>query len=369
MSVSLAPALAVGAFAVSLIATRALIFLLTRLAVMDNPNHRSSHSIPTPRGGGWAIIGTVLLFWIGWLVWHDQISLATVAVPLIALALAFLSFLDDLKPLSAKVRLSAHAAAAILGLAALGGEGALSSFVPFWLDWPITILGWVWFINLFNFMDGIDGISGVETASISAGFILFGLMNSFGVDISVPALLIFSATLGFLVWNWHPARIFLGDVGSVPLGFLLGSMLVDLASSDIGDGHFLVAALLLPLYYLVDATCTLVQRWRRGARLTEAHREHFYQRAVQGGLSHAQVSTRILVCNVALIALAVWAVPISPPAALLAGSVVVWLTIRSMRPAPLDLRTSVGEAMEMLDVPSSADNGEAGSKPGSGDAS
>ncbi len=109
-----------------------------------------------------------------------------------------------------------------------------------------------------------------------------------------------AATLGFLVWNWAPAKLFLGDVGSVPLGYLLGWLLLDTAM----NGEWAVA-LILPLYYLADATITLVKRAARGARLWQAHREHFYQRAVQGGASHSRVAAQVLACNAVLVVLAI----------------------------------------------------------------
>jgi UDP-N-acetylmuramyl pentapeptide phosphotransferase/UDP-N-acetylglucosamine-1-phosphate transferase len=115
----------------------------------------------------------------------------------------------------------------------------------------------------------------------------------------LPALLA-AATLGFLVWNWAPAKLFLGDVGSVPLGYLLGWLLLDTAM----NGEWAVA-LILPLYYLADATITLVKRAARGARLWQAHREHFYQRAVQGGASHSRVAAQVLACNAVLVVLAI----------------------------------------------------------------
>jgi UDP-N-acetylmuramyl pentapeptide phosphotransferase/UDP-N-acetylglucosamine-1-phosphate transferase len=157
----------------------------------------------------------------------------------------------------------------------------------------------VWFVNLYNFMDGIDGITGVETVCVAGGVALTeGFSGSVGATI-LPLTLV-AAALGFLRWNWHPARIFLGDVGSVPLGFLLGFLLLGLAA----QGAW-APALILPLYYLVDATLTLGRRVLRGAPFWKAHREHFYQRALAPDGNHAAVTRLILIGNLILIPLAV----------------------------------------------------------------
>jgi UDP-N-acetylmuramyl pentapeptide phosphotransferase/UDP-N-acetylglucosamine-1-phosphate transferase len=164
--------------------------------------------------------------------------------------------------------------------------------LPFWLDRAVAVLAWTWFINLYNFMDGIDGITGIETVCIAAGLAICGF--------ALPQdLVLIAASLGFLLWNWHPARIFLGDSGSVPLGYLLGWLLLSLA----GSGHP-AAALILPAYYLADATLTLLRRASRLEPVWRAHRQHFYQRAVQGGASHAAVARLVLVGDLALMAAA-----------------------------------------------------------------
>jgi len=186
---------------------------------------------------------------------------------------------------------------------------------------------WLWFVNLFNFMDGIDGIAGVEASSLGIGLVLVGAMAAWpAVHFVLPALLA-AATLGFLVWNWAPAKLFLGDVGSVPLGYLLGWLLLVAAM----NGEW-APALILPLYYLADATITLLKRAARGAKVWRAHREHFYQRAVQGGASHSHVALQVLACNAALVALAVLAAAgdrIWP--ALAAGAVTVAVLLAILR--------------------------------------
>ncbi len=166
-----------------------------------------------------------------------------------------------------------------------------------WFDIVVTALVWLWFINLFNFMDGIDGLAGSEAAAVGIGLVLFAVVGT-GRDPGLAALAaaIAAAAIGFLVWNWAPARIFLGDVGSVPLGYLLGFLLLGVAA----DGHWKIA-LILPLYFLADATITLCRRLLRGEPVWRPHRQHFYQRAVQRGLSHAAVVRRVNAANLLLI--------------------------------------------------------------------
>jgi UDP-N-acetylmuramyl pentapeptide phosphotransferase/UDP-N-acetylglucosamine-1-phosphate transferase len=154
----------------------------------------------------------------------------------------------------------------------------------------------VWFANLFNFMDGIDGIAGGEATAVGIGIALVaGTGGAF--ELIAPSVAVAAAALGFLVWNWHPARIFMGDVGSVPLGYLLGYLLLALAAR----GEW-AAAVILPLYFLADATLTLLRRLARGERVWQAHREHFYQRAVQRGLRHDAVVLRVVAADLVLIA-------------------------------------------------------------------
>jgi UDP-N-acetylmuramyl pentapeptide phosphotransferase/UDP-N-acetylglucosamine-1-phosphate transferase len=227
---------------------------------------------------------------------------ATIAAVLGAGGLALVSFADDLRSLPPLTRLLAQLVAVAGGLAVLPGAGAVfQGLLPPALDLVLAGLLWIWFVNLYNFMDGIDGITGAETAFLGAGLAFAAFINRelAGTGQVALGVVTAAAALGFLRWNWHPARIFLGDVGSVPLGYLLGWLLLASAASGAWK-----AALILPGYYLADATWTLARRALRGARIWEPHREHLYQRAVQRGLSHAAVVKRILALNVVLLGLA-----------------------------------------------------------------
>lgn len=284
--------------------------LLIAWRVYDEPNHRSSHAQPKPRGGGLAVVPVILAAWI--------IAALTAGggaegdgfwqVVAGALLLGAISWADDLKPRPASLRFGVQVAAVFLGLSALQSDALVfQGLLPLPVDRVLTALAWLWFINLFNFMDGIDGISGVETVTIAGGLAVVAThMDHSPLAVfyaGVPA----AAALGFLYWNWAPSRLFLGDVGSVPLGYLLGALLIAAAAGGLWE-----VAVILPLYYLADATWTLGRRALRGEKLWRAHREHFYQRAVQRGFSHAAVAGRIAACNLLLVVLAVAAI-FAPP--------------------------------------------------------
>lgn len=275
--------------------TAALLPYLERRAILDHPNERSSHQTPTPTGGGVAVIGVAVLAWIGVGIYLQSGAFFTWFLPLTALALAALSWIDDLRGLPPALRLLAQVAAVTALLVLRPDSGPFfQGLLPGLADPLAAGLLWVWFINLFNFMDGIDGITGVEALVIGAGV---GLIGSGAA--ALFGLIIAGAALGFLKWNWHPAKVFLGDVGSVPLGFLLGWLLLDLATG----GHW-AAALILPAYYLADATITLIRRAVRGEKIWQAHRQHYYQQAVQRGLSHGAVSGAVLGFGMVLVGLA-----------------------------------------------------------------
>lgn len=287
--------------AASAAATWGVLRLLERRGVYDRPNERSSHQSPTPRGGGLAVVPVLLVAWILVALWQGGAPPGFAWVLGGTALLGVLSWVDDLHGLPVILRLGVHVAAVVLGLIGLSGAGPVfQGLLPVHLDFALAAVAWVWFLNLFNFMDGIDGISGIEAGSIGLGLALVGLAGSWPSEMVLPPLVAAAAALGFLVWNWAPAKVFLGDVGSVPLGYLLGWLLLIAAAKG-----FWAVALILPLYYLADASITLARRALHGERVWHSHREHFYQLAVQRGLSHSQVSARILVCNFALIALAV----------------------------------------------------------------
>lgn len=278
-----------------------LIRLLRRKAILDHPNERSSHRQPTPRGGGIAVVGATLVVWIGSATLGFAGAFGFWSIVAATFGLAALSWFDDLRGLSPAWRLLGQAIAVAIGLTTfLDQPPIFQGLLPPAVDIAVTGVLWVWFLNLFNFMDGIDGISGVEALALGSG--VAAVAATFGLS---GGLVFHGATLagaaaGFLWWNWHPARIFLGDVGSVTLGYLLGWLLLSMAS----EGAWCAAAI-LPLYYLADATLTLLKRLARGEKVWRAHAQHFYQKAVRRGFTHAQTAGAVLMANLVLIGLSV----------------------------------------------------------------
>ena len=285
-----------GALVGTWAATAALLRALRTRAILDHPNERSSHSAPTPRGGGIAVIGVTLAAWGAVALLDIAPGLRIGPVISLAMGLAMVSWADDLRGLGQLPRLAAQVAAVVLALATL----PLDSIVPAMIN-PIVGIGlaglaWLWLINLFNFMDGIDGLASVECAAVAGGAALIALVGGSADGTALLAAILCAAALGFLAWNWQPAKLFLGDVGSVPMGFLLGWLLLGL----IAHGHWAAAAI-LPGYFLVDASVTLARRLFRREAVWRAHRDHFYQRAVQAGASHAEVTRAVVVTNLALV--------------------------------------------------------------------
>ncbi|WP_179188637.1 MraY family glycosyltransferase [Kiloniella majae] len=247
-----------------------------------------------------------------------------------SIALMAISWLDDLKNLSPKSRLLIQTIVVCISLWGITRDGQLiklfPEIIPQWLDYLFIALSWIWFINLYNFMDGIDGITGVETSTITLGLVLTAFYYSWQPDALYLPLFVLAATLGFLIWNWEPAAIFLGDVGSIPLGYILGWFMIFLITKGMW-----AAAFILPLYYLCDATLTLAKRAVRKQRVWEAHKEHCYQIGVQNGLSHKVVSLIILACNMALIALAFFLSADYPWYSLIISLIIVFSTMALLR--------------------------------------
>ena len=215
-------------------------------------------------------------------------------------------------------------------LVALPADIRVVPIFPFWLERAAELLALLWFINLVNFMDGIDWITVAEVVPVSGALAVFGMCGALPESGTLVAAGLCGATIGFAPFNRPVARLFLGDVGSLPIGLLLGWLLVLLA----GQGH-LAAAVLLPLYYLEDATITLFRRLFAGEPIMQAHRSHYYQRAKDAGIGNYRIVGRIFAVNVILVALA--AVTLSSPALLVqcsavaAGGIVVTALLWSFR--------------------------------------
>jgi UDP-N-acetylmuramyl pentapeptide phosphotransferase/UDP-N-acetylglucosamine-1-phosphate transferase len=283
---------------------------------MARPNARSSHREPTPQGGGIAVIGalTIVLagaaiFFPGYL--NDSLRLAVVLASIIGLAVVGAT--DDMRPLEALPRLLLQAVAVMIVIATLPLGLRIFSMLPLWAERALMLFAILWFVNLVNFMDGIDWMTVAEVVPISAALVAIGAMGALPADGMIVAIVLFGAIAGFAPFNRPVARLFLGDVGSLPIGLLMAWLLVLLA----GGGH-LVAAVLLPLYYIADTTITLLRRLAAGEPVMQAHRTHFYQRATDGGFGVYQIVGRVFAVNVVLALLALSTIVIEPRIAHLA---------------------------------------------------
>lgn len=273
--------------------------LLQRYA-LARPNARSSHSVPTPQGGGVAVIAAVIASAAISVLFFGAVAGSVLLAVLAAAALlAFVGAYDDLRTMPVLPRLLMQAAAVGIVLAALPAEFHLVSVLPVWAERVVLLIGGLWFVNLVNFMDGLDWMTTAEVVPVTAALALFGFYGELPSGPTLVALALCGAMIGFAPFNKPVAKLFLGDVGSLPIGLLMGWCLLQLA----GSGH-LAAALLLPLYYLADATLTLLKRLMRGEAVWVAHRSHFYQQATNNGFSVIQVVGEVFILNIVLAAFA-----------------------------------------------------------------
>ncbi len=303
----------------SFVLSKAVIAYLCRHALFDVPNDRSSHDIATPRGGGIAFVA-VLLGGFG-ICGLTGLMASQTALHLIAITLFLttVSWLDDLRNLGPLIRFGSHTGAVIAALALEIVSGPFfAGLLPSTFELMLIGIGWVWFINLFNFMDGIDGLATSETIAIGLGGTLLVVVTDAEPSLAIACLILVAAALGFLPHNWHPAKVFMGDVGSIPLGFLCAWVLLSLASMGMGP-----AALILSLVFFTDATLTLFRRLVRREKIWQAHRQHFYQQAVQRGMTHGQATFGACMANICLIGLALWSTQGHEVAAIMTAFLIV----------------------------------------------
>ncbi len=318
--------LLIGAFALALSAslTGSMRRFSWLYGLLDIPNERSSHSAATPRGGGISIVvaATAALLLLRLL---DGIRFDVFAALVGGgSAVAAIGLLDDRRRVPAGIRLIVHVAAAFWALFLLGGLPPLaigSRVVDFgWVGYALALLGIVWTLNLFNFMDGIDGIAASEAAFVTFGGALLSLVYGPPSDVLAVGVVFGGACLGFLRLNWPPATIFMGDVGSGYLGYVI-SVIAIAATRD--NPVAIWVWLILGGVFFVDATVTLLRRAARRERLHEAHRCHAYQRLARHWGSHRRVTIMAIALNLACLF----------PCALLAAthpSAAIWLAVGSL---------------------------------------
>jgi UDP-N-acetylmuramyl pentapeptide phosphotransferase/UDP-N-acetylglucosamine-1-phosphate transferase len=334
--------LGAGAALAAAVAVRGVEAWLCRREILAHPNERSSHSIPTPSGGGLAVVGVVFLgvlltgFLSNAVLGSAGSFLKWWPFAAAALGVAAVGWLDDLRNLPQVLRLTVHAIAAVTVILVFGAMRSL--WLPAagpvalgGLAGPLAFLWLVGLTNAYNFMDGIDGIAGCQAVAAGLGWSILGALRG-EPEIVALALLLAGANLGFLTRNWPPAKVFMGDVGSTFLGFAFAALPL---LADPADPRLFLAGVLLVWPFAFDASFTVVRRLLRGENILRAHRTHLYQRLVITGWSHRAVT--VLYTGLAVVGglLAVaytqgwigadWAAVVAPPI-LFAG---LWCLVRA----------------------------------------
>ena len=302
--------------------------VLTQYA-LARPNARSSHRKPTPQGGGIAVVsasvGVFLVCGLALLPSAGENTTQLLQIALATVLIAIVGALDDVRDLRISVRLPLQALSVILVVSALSTDVRVIPQLPLWFERSLLVISGIYFVNIVNFMDGIDWITVAEVVPITFGVAIIGVLGALPWHATLIALTLLGAMVGFAPFNKPVAKVFLGDVGSLPIGLLVGFLLVLVAAA----GH-LIAAILLPLYYLADATFTLGRRVIARERFWLAHRSHFYQRATNCGFSVIEIDVRIFAVNLVLVLLAVSTVvaqsrAIDVTALILGSCLVAWL--------------------------------------------
>ena len=323
---------AVLAGLLSAAAIKALSPLLKRYA-LAKPNARSSHRVPTPQGAGIAVLAATLAAAGVAITWA---STADVRIPLAlfgsSLFIAAVGFADDIRPIPVLPRLVLQAIA--VGVLVFSAPADLR-IVPAWSVWierAVVLLAGVWFVNLVNLMDGLDWMTVAEAVPVTGAMVILGLSGCVAPQVTLIAAALCGAMLGFAPSNRPVAKVFLGDVGSLPIGLLLGWCLLQLAWRE-----HLLAALVLPFYYVGDTSVTLIRRISMRERFWMAHRSHFYQRAIDNGSTVSRVVGEVFALNLLLATLAIVSVQadsalVQSLIAIVAAAGVMLLLYRFSRP-------------------------------------
>jgi len=313
----------VTAAALSFALTWLLMPLLQRYA-LAKPSARSSHKLPTPQGAGIAVIAATLVT----IVVFSAVTKAEVSICALAATffIAIVGAADDVRSLPVLTRLIAQTIAVGAVMSMWPGDVRIFPLCPPWIERGVLLLAGVWFVNLVNFMDGLDWMTVAEVVPIAGAIVALGYLSHVPPITAIVAGALGGALLGFAPFNRPIAKVFLGDVGSLPIGLLLGWCLLELAYRG-----QLIASLLLPLYYLSDATITMLRHLVTGEKVWVAHRSHFYQRATNEGLSVLDVVGTVFGLNLVLALLAIASTWVTSPAAkiivLIAGLALVGLTL------------------------------------------
>jgi len=290
----------IAATLISAATTWAILPVLSRYT-LAKPNARSSHRVPTPQGAGLAVIAATLAVAGVVIACFGATDLQFPAEIFGAsLLMTMVGFADDIKTIPVLPRLLLQALAVGVVIFAVPGDWRIFSSLPLGIERGLLLLAGLWFVNLVNFMDGLDWMTVAEVVPVTLTLVLLGLWGELPFAVTILAAALGGAMIGFAPLNRPVAKLFLGDVGSLPIGLLLGWCLLPLVYR-----HHYAAAFLLPLYYLADATLTLLRRLIAGERVWVAHRSHFYQRATDGRFAVISVVREVFTLNVCLAALAI----------------------------------------------------------------
>ncbi len=320
-------------FIFAFIATTILTYILTKyfktIGLVDIPSQRRSHNKITPRGGGLAIVIVVMtaLSSFEYITSGLLTKSAKVLPPLFVIATV--SFLDDVKPVPVLIRLITHLICSAFAIFLFFSLNFTNSALGYFI-FAILVIALSGFVNIYNFMDGIDGMSCIESIHLSSTMLILSLLQFqvlanpyfiFSINI-----IILSCSIGFLIFNWQPAKIFLGDVGSISLGFLLGLCLLLLATTN---SNLFIACAIASLYYVTDAVLTILIRLVNREKIWQPHLKHFFQKAVSKGKTHKRVVSIIAICNAFLMSLSVLSL-YSPIISVILSLAVIALTVQSL---------------------------------------
>ncbi len=287
-------------FFISVLTIKFSLIIIAKTNTIDTPNERSNHFDPTPKGAGIGIILSLLIVYYIFLPINDLIFTSSI------LSLCLMSFINDNINISIIFRLFIHILLSLFVLMfwqPLLNLSLLNDIIPNWLGTILIILFIIWMTNLYNFMDGIDGISCVQCIiiGIGVGSCLFYSEGINKIENLLSGFLV-GSSIAFLIWNWHPARVFLGDAGSIPIGFINAILALLLFKNG-----FWYVALILNNYYLADSSITLIKRIMKKEKPWQAHKSHFYQKAIKNGNTHSNVCFFIAIHGILLIVLSLFA--------------------------------------------------------------
>ncbi|WP_341749370.1 UDP-phosphate alpha-N-acetylglucosaminyltransferase [Candidatus Tisiphia endosymbiont of Sialis lutaria] len=284
-----------------------LIFNLPSFGMVDIPDPRRVHNRITPRGGGIAIVIVVIVGLISYEYFTTKALINSIKILPLLLIISTISFLDDLISVPVFIRLIIHIICSTISIVFFLSPALLFHHeLPLYIDFVLSIIYLTTFLNIYNFLDGIDGISGAESIHLSITILILCYLKYDTIIntnfIIILNIIILGCSIGFLIFNWHPAKIFIGDVGSISLGFLLGLCLLLISASSI---DLFIASSIASLYYMTDGGLTILIRLLNKEKIWQPHLKHFFQKAVKNGKSHREVVCKIIICNILLMVLSI----------------------------------------------------------------